>query len=95
LTFTVATAVALPSPFVATSVYVVVADGLTTRVPLAATAAPFSVTLVADDVVQASVELPNLFTSTGVAVKELMPGGEEPMPTVADASAPPSCVTAT
>jgi hypothetical protein len=55
-TVTVAVDVAEPVELVATSEYVVVLVGETTRDPLAATAAPFSVTDAASDVDHESVD---------------------------------------
>ena len=93
-TFTVTACDALPEPFVATSVYVVVTPGNTLWLPLAETPLPFSVTLVAPDVVQLSSELCPIRISAGLAVKELTTGAGVTTLTVADPSAPPSCVTA-
>jgi hypothetical protein len=56
VTVTVAVAVVEPAELVATSEYVAVAVGETLCDPLAATDAPFNVTLVASEVVHESID---------------------------------------
>jgi hypothetical protein len=65
---TVAVFVVEPAEFVATSEYVVVAVGDILCDPFAATAAPFSVTVVAFEVVHVSVDDPPLVMLVGFAL---------------------------
>src|SRR2546425_6670875 len=69
VTVTVAVAVVEPAELVATSEYVVVAVGETLCDPLAATGAPFNLTLVASEGVHESIYDLALLMLAGVAVR--------------------------
>src|SRR5947209_685921 len=95
-TVTAAVAWALPTRFVATMVYVVVAVGFTACDPVRATSPTVGemVTLSAFSTIQSSVELPPVLMVAGVATKRMMRGRPIPVAAPTVTTMPQaSCVT--